>query len=308
MKIDVIIPVYRPDEKFIRLIEMLSRQTIGIDKIIVINTEKSIFDSFDEKYGFSKAYPGVELFHIKKEDFDHGKTRNFGMSKADGDIAVMMTQDAVPESFGLIGELIKNLSGNVAVSYARQLPGKDSGLLETVSREFNYPDKSLIKTEKDIEALGIKAFFCSDVCAAYRLDIFRSLGGFTNRAIFNEDMIYAHKALKNGYAVSYEAGARVIHSHKYSNMAQLHRNFDLGVSQADNPEVFMGVSSESEGKKLVKSAWKRLLSERKVLAFIPFCIQCFFKLLGFKLGKNYRSLPKKLVYRLTTNVKYFESK
>ena len=38
--------------------------------------------------------------------------------------------------------------------------------------------------------------------------------------------------------IAYEAEARVLHSHNYTNMQQLRRNFDLGVSQAEHPEVF----------------------------------------------------------------------
>jgi len=56
-------------------------------------------------------------------------------------------------------------------------------------------------------------------------------------------MIYAAAAVKAGYAIRYEAQAQVIHSHQYTNWQQLRRNFDLGVSQADHPEVFAGVSS-----------------------------------------------------------------
>ncbi len=33
---------------------------------------------------------------------------------------------------------------------------------------------------------------------------------------------------------------------------QFHRNFDLGVSQAEHPEIFEGVPSEGEGSGLVK--------------------------------------------------------
>ena len=31
----------------------------------------------------------------------------------------------------------------------------------------------------------------------------------------------------------------MIHSHQYTNWQQLRRNFDLGVSQADHPEVYV---------------------------------------------------------------------
>ena len=45
-KVDVIVPVYRPDEKCKKLIERLHRQSYPVQRIILINTEKSYFDEF----------------------------------------------------------------------------------------------------------------------------------------------------------------------------------------------------------------------------------------------------------------------
>ena len=94
---------------------------------------------------------------------------------------------------------------------------------------------SRLKGKEDEDELGIKTYFCSNVCAAYRRDIYLKLGGFTKKTIFNEDMIFAGHAVEAGYQIAYAADAQVIHSHNYTAMQQLHRNFDLGVSQADHP-------------------------------------------------------------------------
>ena len=58
--------------------------------------------------------------------------------------------------------------------------------------------------------------------------------------------------MKQGYRIAYAADAVVFHSHNYTALEQLRRNFDLAVSQADHPEVFAGISSEGEGIRLVK--------------------------------------------------------
>ena len=50
----------------------------------------------------------------------------------------------------------------------------------------------------------------------------------------------------------------MIHSHNYTCMQQFRRNFDLGVSQAEYPEVFQTASSESEGIRLVKKTFRYL--------------------------------------------------
>lgn len=69
--------------------------------------------------------------------------------------------------------------------------------------------------------------------------MFDALGGFVAHTIFNEDMIYARKVLNEGYGIAYAAEAKVEHSHNYSGIQQFHRNFDLGVSHAQYPEILV---------------------------------------------------------------------
>ena len=38
-KVDVIIPVYKPDQKFLSLLKRLKRQTYPVNRIIIMNTE-----------------------------------------------------------------------------------------------------------------------------------------------------------------------------------------------------------------------------------------------------------------------------
>ncbi len=323
MDIDVIIPVYRPGRQFLKLLKRLNAQTLCPGRIILMNTGEEYFDEMAAGTDFYEKYPNVEVHHLKKEDFDHGGTRRKAVRLSSAPVFVMMTQDAVPSDDRLLERLTaplfegirneKNTSGDggtkdepvVAVCYARQLADDKCGVLETASREFNYPDRSLTKTKEDIKRLGVKTYFCSDVCAAYRRDIYDRLGGFIREAIFNEDMVFAAGAIKRGYAVRYEASARVIHSHDYTNMQQLHRNFDLGVSQSQHPEVFADVPSEKEGGKLIRFATAKLIREKKTLLIPHFYVQCVCKYIGYKLGRNYKRLPKGWIMKLTTNPGYF---
>lgn len=299
--VDIIIPTYKPDGGLERLIDCLKKQSVAPNKIILINTEESFWNS--ELIPNDKD---IIIYHIKKDEFDHGKTRNLGVSMSDADIFIMMTQDAMPANEFFIERLVKPLEDEkVASSYARQLVREDSSIMEKISREFNYPDKSRIKGLEDINELGIKAFFCSNVSCAYKRRVFDELGGFVNHTIFNEDMIYANKMIKAGYRISYTSDAMVYHSHNYSAMDQFHRNVDLGVSQADHPEVFMGISSESEGSRMIKATINRLKEEGQGRKIIPYIYVSGWKYLGYLVGKNYKKLPKGFVRRCSMSPGYF---
>ena len=174
------------------------------------------------------------------------------------------------------------------------------------TRSFNYPDQSRVKTRADLKELGIKTFFASNVCCAYDREKFWFQGGFTDKTIFNEDMIFAGRAvLEDDYAVAYVAGARVVHSHNYGCMAQFHRNFDLAVSQADHPELFSAVRSESEGIRLVKQTARYLVKQRRPWLVPGLFVKSGFKYLGYRVGKCYRLMPRALVLRCTMNKEYW---
>ncbi|MCM1101655.1 MAG: glycosyltransferase family 2 protein [Clostridium sp.] len=306
MEIDIIIPLYKPGRELFTLLDLLEGQSVPIHDIILMNTEEKYFEQLTYGTDFNRRYKNVRVFHLSKREFDHGRTRRSAVAKSSADIFVMMTQDAVPTDACLVERLISCLTGDVAVAYARQIPGERSSVLERFSRQFNYPDKSCVKSGKDLDRLGIKTYFCSNVCAAYRRDIYDRLGGFVKRAIFNEDMIYAATAVGAGYSIAYEARAEVVHSHDYSCGQQFHRNFDLGVSQARHPEIFDGVRSESEGLRMVKAAVS-YLRENRLRRKIPyFYLQCFCKYAGYLLGKHYRILPRGLVLACTASPNFWK--
>lgn len=302
----MIITTYKPDNKFLELMEGLANQTIPVNRIIIMNTEQKYFDRLVYGTSFSKKYKNVLVKHLSKREYDHGNTRNKGVSLSDAGIFVMMTQDAVLSDEYVLEELIRGLKQeNVAVAYARQLADDDCSEAERFTRSFNYPEENVIKTKADIGRMGIKTFFCSNVCAAYKRDIFDSLGGFIKHTIFNEDMIFAAGAVYAGYAIAYCPDAKVYHCHDYNNMEQFHRNFDLGVSQADHPEIFEKVSSESEGIKMIKMTISHLNGMKMKRQIPPYIVKSGFKYAGYILGKNYKKMPRKLVVKCSSNKEYW---
>lgn len=301
--VDVCIPVYKPDPSFSRLLQRLADQDYPIHKLWIVNTEEKYWDT-----SFEKRYPHCHISHISRNEFNHGGTRKRMAEDAEADLLLFMTQDALPADRHLIGQLVSAFDDiRVKAAYARQLPRKDCRFLETYTRQFNYPEESRTKNEKDLPVLGIKTFFCSNVCAMYEKKTFMELGGFPEKTVFNEDMIYAGHLVQAGYSIRYQAEARVIHSHNYSNRQQFHRNFDLAVSQAEYPEIFQAYPSEGEGFRLVKSTAAYVCKKGKPWLVISLFTSSASKYAGYFLGKRYRKLPKWLLNRCTTDPEYFKN-
>ncbi len=300
-KVDIIIPVYKPDDSFKSVIKKLMNQTVVPNHIYLMQT---IENQGDKLVGTKDDR--VTVHPVLKKDFDHGATRKLGVSLSEADYVLLMTQDAVPADNKLIENLLKAFDDETGVVYGRQLAREGADIVERMTREYNYPAESIVKTKADIERLGIKTYFCSDVCAMYKKSIYDKLGGFVTKTIFNEDMIMASKIIQAGYKVTYAAAAQVIHSHSYTCRQQFVRNFDLGVSQRQYKEIFEGISSEKEGAGYAKMIIVTLVKKGHFIKAFYFAMQCGFKLFGYRFGLNYEKLSKKMILKFTMNKGYWE--
>lgn len=318
--VDVIIPVYKPGREFSSLIGKLLGQTVPPDHILIMQTleeGEKLLDVAQIRAAHGQAFPGdgdkkgmggpqIQVFPLKKAEFDHGATRDRGAKQSQADYILFMTQDAMPADDRLIEKLLQGVSGEkIGIAYGRQLARESADVLEKMARLHNYPPEGRIQTKADVERLGIKTYFCSDVCAMYDRKLYERLGGFVHPTIFNEDMIMAFRVIQAGYGVCYAADARVVHSHSYTCMQQFHRNFDLGVSQTQYREVFAQISSEKEGAGFAKNTLLALCRRMRFFKAFYFALNCAFRLAGYKLGRNYPRLSKKMILRCTMSPGYW---
>lgn len=313
--VDVIIPTYKPDNKFKHLMKRLLKQTWAPNRIYIINTipcqdEDKLDEAEKEQEELFAKYQAMEkvsVLHITESEFDHGGTRNFGASLSDSDLVLFMTQDAIPHDEYLIENLVKAFDDSkVGAAYARQLARANAGIIEEYTRRFNYPEESYVKSSKDLKDLGIKTYFCSNVCAMYRKDTYIELNGFVTKTIFNEDMIMAATMIDAGYSIAYVAEAKVIHSHSYTYIQQFTRNFDLAVSHVQYNEIFGQVKSEDEGIKLVKRTINYLIQKKKYYLIPDLVMESGFKYLGYLAGSHYKKLPQDLVIKFSMNKRYWD--
>lgn len=302
--VDVILPICNPDERTVQAVKRLLKQTYPVNRIYILHTDMGTFprelETLSEK---------IHITHIRPEQFDHGGTRHQGAMMSHAEFLICMTQDALPVNEKLVENLMAAFEDErVGAAYARQLPASDCGAIERFTRNFNYPAESRVKSEEDLEELGIKTYFCSNTCAAYRKSVYISLGGFETKVIFNEDMIMAGRIIQSGYKIAYAADAQVIHSHHDGCLKLFKRNFDMAVSQTEHPEIFEGVPPEKEGIQLVKQTFGYLLKSKKPWLVVRLFLQSGFKYLGYRMGLNYRRLPKWAVMRCTMNPGYWGSR
>ncbi|EIV6182417.1 glycosyltransferase family 2 protein [Klebsiella aerogenes] len=251
---------------------------------------------------------GFDVLTIAGDDFNHGGTRNLAVKEYidDYDVVIFLTQDAIPES-GFIEEIISVFEDeDVASAYGRQLPHLNANPIARHARNFNYPTKGYVADKTSIAKMGLKTVFMSNSFSAYRLSVFKKLGGFPSDTILCEDMFYTAKAVMAGYKNVYAANAKVRHSHNYTPIEEFKRYFDIGVFHKDQPWIrdnFGGAGGE--GTKFIISELKFLIANG--ISWLPLAmINNFMKIVGYKLGQNYKKLPKVIIKKCSMHKRFWK--
>ena len=142
MNVSLIIPTRNGSETLGELLAGLTIQSIQPDELLVVASE-----SEDDTVKIAENY-GAIVKNIEFSSFDHGGTRSLAARWAKGDILVFLTQDVLPASRTILENLIAPIreSGEVCLSYGRQLPSFKATEIAAHLRNFNYPAESQLRS------------------------------------------------------------------------------------------------------------------------------------------------------------------
>lgn len=280
MTIDIICPLYNAESYIDNLQKSLEKQKkVNIKNIRYILTKGN--DDTEQKLKDIKCKYRV----IKKQEFSHSLTREKEAFESDADILVFITQDVKIERTDWLYNLVKPIENNECdASYSRQLCLDDS--IEKYTRESNYPKESKIVTERDIEKIGLKAFFFSDASSAIKRETFIKLNGYDNKDFpTNEDMYIAYKLITNGYRIGYCADSEVIHSHKFTLKQQYKRYYDTGKFFKQN-SYLNNYKVNQVGGSMAKYVLKRAIQDRNIKVIFEFVPNMASRFIGMKMGER----------------------
>ena len=267
MKVSVIIPTLNAERWISKQLDSLLSQTIDAE-IIVINT-----GSTDATCSLVRARPGcVQLLDIPDKAFDHGGTRDYALRQSTGDercLEKLLAAFSAPD---------------IAAVYGRQIAYPDAPEYEHLTRIFNYPDQPRVWREEDIPHWGVKAYFFSNVCSAYRREAYLAVGGFDAPILSNEDMMMAAKLLHAGYALAYAPEAVVYHSHHYTLREEYWRNKRIGKMMARYRDRLTGAKADAEGLRMLRFVGSELAREGRIGELIEFGIRAAVRFAGNRVG------------------------
>lgn len=280
--LSVVIPTLNAEDEIDSLLDTIEAQSLQPLDILVVDSS-----SDDGTVDEVAKHPCVNLVRIERKEFNHGSTRDMALRRSAGEFVCFLTQDAVPASNRYLERLVAPFlaDDSIALVTGRQLPKADARRFEQLVRKFNYPNAPSVRSKSDLPKYGIKTFFASDTCSAYRRTAYLECGGF-DHVNTNEDMLMAARFIASGMKVAYEPRAEVYHSHNLTPSQQFARNRAVGFFLETHADDLMQASEIGEGGRLVKSVSSQLLREGNLVEFIAFGVDCCARLLGNRAGRR----------------------
>lgn len=280
--LSVVIPTLNAEDEIDSLLDTIEAQSLQPLDILVVDSS-----SDDGTVDEVAKHPCVNLVRIERKEFNHGSTRDMALRRSAGEFVCFLTQDAVPTSNRYLERLVAPFlaDDSIALVTGRQLPKADARRFEQLVRKFNYPNAPSVRSKSDLPKYGIKTFFASDTCSAYRRTAYLECGGF-DHVNTNEDMLMAARFIVSGMKVAYEPRAEVYHSHNLTPSQQFARNRAVGFFLETHADDLMQASEIGEGGRLVKAVSSQLLREGNLVEFIAFGVDCCARLLGNRAGRR----------------------
>ena len=306
MNIVIVIPVFRPDGRLKMCIERLLRQSVMPDRILLnVLYENPVDREIPEVYMDER----IEVRYTPKGEYDRAGSRDTILRELDSDIVIFMVQTAIPQNRYLVEKLTEPFKEKrTAVVYGRHMTDDECSPIECCVRQFNYPPKGMTKSLEDAGKLGIRTFFNSNVCAAYRRRAYLETEGFGKRMIAGEDMLAARRLLEKGWQAVYAPEAEVIYYRNDDLYGLWKRNFDIGVAHAEHPEMIENTKPGKEGVRLVRVT-SALLRQNHMEEYLGEVLtRSIVRYLAYQLGRNYERLPEGVVRKCSANKEYWEKK
>ena len=195
-------------------------------EIIIIDSQSTDKTTFIIKQK-QRIIKNLRLFHIKKDDFNFGTTRNLAVKFARGKYILFISADAVPLNKNFLSYFLDDfrINNKVMAVFGKQIPFDNSSFisqLETIflfERLEKYVNKDGIFIQSKNHPLyndqkDYLLYFISNVFACYRRDFL--LSHPFKKVIGCEDLLIGKEIIEKGLIKIYDSRCLVKHSHNFN--------------------------------------------------------------------------------------------
>ena len=250
---------------------------------------------------------GASVYLIPGTAFNHGTTRNTGISHSRGEYVALIVQDALPLDQWWLATMVENLDRDelIAGVYGRQIPRPESAAL-TRALVNSWATASLERREQFVGTSGLYrkmppadrrllATF-DNVSSCLRRSVWEKIP--FERTTFGEDLRWGARVIEAGYKLVYEPRSAVFHSHERGALYDLRRNYVDGLVLLDLFEFAVVPSLWRLALNVLRSSaylYRRLRRDEKVKGLVPALLAvryALFSQIGAYLGVKNRRLVR----------------
>ncbi len=220
-RVSVLIPTLDGGAAFDRLLASISSQQ-GLRDVEVVVVDSGSADGTAD----AARRAGARLLSISREEFGHGRTRNYAAESSTGSVLVLLVQDALLLGRTALRDLVEELQADerVAAVSARQVPRSDADLYGAfvIYNHYRALWESNGRSARSPSAAMRAEATVDNVCAAVRRDAWEQMR-FAD-VEFAEDLDFGVRALQGGWTLRRSERVAVAHSHTRSAAYHLRRS------------------------------------------------------------------------------------
>ncbi len=228
-KVSVVVPTRNAGPGFVELLDALYAQKGDFElEVVVVDS-----GSTDGTAELAERF-GANVRRIDPADFDHGATRNLGISLSGGEYVALTVQDAVPRDERWLSAMVENLrdDGTVAAVYGRHVPRPEAGIL-TRALVNNLAAADLERRVQEVRdperyrslppAQRRRVAAIDNVSSCLRRSVWEEIP--LEKAAFAEDLRWGKRVVEAGHKIVYEPRSVVVHSHERGPLYDLRRHY-----------------------------------------------------------------------------------
>ena len=226
--VSVVIPTLDAGRRFREVLEGLRAQEGNFElEILVLDSGSS-----DGTVELAESYR-AKVHRVAPLEFNHGATRDLGISLSRGEYVALLVQDAVPADGQWLAAMVEDLENDEEVTgvYSRQIPREESSALTRVLVN-GWATASPVRREQFADPEKYPSLPLEE---RWRLATFDNVSSCVRRRVweripfgrtnFGEDLRWGKKTIEAGHKLVYEPCSAVFHSHERGALYDLRRHY-----------------------------------------------------------------------------------
>lgn len=198
MTCSLVIRAYNEEQHIGRLLEGIRHQTLKDVEVILVDS-----GSTDSTVEIAESY-GAQIVKIPSEEFTFGRSLNYGIRAANGDLIVIASAHVYPVYPDWLASLLYSFEDQkTALTYGKQRGPESAKFSEQQIFHQWFPDAGKPRQE---------TAFCNNANAAIRKSLWQA-HPYDETLTGLEDLAWAKWAKEQGYEIAYVPEAEIVHVH-----------------------------------------------------------------------------------------------